>query len=596
MTFNLRRTAFLFAAAFPVTSLAQPLATTPNDAGARGQVQLGAGAGNGVRTPSARLSWSGERESLSYSVVASVQRQRLERMVDGGELTQSVTGQGIGARAMTQHERSHQDGLIIEPRLSWKLDNGDTLKLDSVFNVMRVRRHLDTVSTVSTGSAPLFEQVNQQFWQDEKNARSNLTWSHRISQQSRLELQLGASYGNDTQGNDWTGEDGQQQRLKRSATWSNGTDKSLTSSGKLVHALGQGHVLVGGWSLAHTQRDDARRQRETAAAGISERSTDEAYAADIEQRAFYAQDEWTVTPQWSATVGVRHDRIDLRTAGTTIANHSSTTSQFSPVAQMRYQLPDTHGDQMRVGLTRTYTVPGTRQLLPLRMLAPNNAALEPDSSGNALLQPERALVLTAGYDHHFSPPGALLKLNASTRRIDNLIKQVIRKGADGRWFATPLNSGKASHHSLDAELTVPIKTSWRAAPSIDMRSAYTRNWSKVHAVRGPDNTIPRLTPYIARLGLDLKRPALDVGASLVVRGGGLLRISEQRQRYQGVRRELDLFALFKLDKDSRVRASATLAQAWTVETSYRDGVGPSFYRTHTTPSSSSLRLVWERGF
>lgn len=560
------------------------------------RVQLGAAAGNSTSSPSAGLTWEDKNAKFAYSVVANWTRNRMDRMLDGQEHSYAASGLALGAREIAQHESGAQEHIHFQPRLTWFLANGDTVSLNTALTAEHGRRHLDTVSTVLAGAAPAFEKLDQQLRSEQNSVKSDLNWSHRISPQSRLELQLLAGYTDDAHTSRWQGFDHDGDWRKDSATWSNGIDKSLGTSGKFAHDLAAGHQLVSAWSVHQTQRDASRSQRESAASASAGLELEEAYWATVKRSAMHVQDEWKVTPQLSATLGARWDRIDIRTAGSALAAAGSSTSIYSPIVQARYQVPSTHGDLLRLNVARAVTVPGTAQLVPSRALAPNNAALEPDTSGNALLRPERSLGLEAAYEHRFATPGARLSLTAARRKIHNLIKQVVKKGADGRWVAAPLNSGDASSRSLGAELALPLKLAKQAAPAIELRTAYTHHWSAVHAVRGPNNTIPGQIPYIAKLGLDVKQPDLNLGATFSVRGGGWLRISEQRQRYQDVRRDLDLFATWKLDRHTTLRASALLAQAWKLETRYQDGVGPSFARSLTTPANSSLRLVWERRY
>jgi outer membrane receptor for ferrienterochelin and colicins len=168
--------------------------------------------------------------------------------------------------------------------------------------------------------------------------------------------------------------------------------------------------------------------------------------------------------------------------------------------------------------------------------------------------------------------------------------------ADRRWIVLPVNSGTAKTRSVEAETKLPIKGIWKEALAIDLRASFARNWSTVNSVRGPHNRLAEQTPYSANLGLDYKLSKLTLGGTFVLRGGGPLRISDQQERYQEIRRDLDLFALWKIGAKTNIRATASFAQAWTIQNIYTDSTGVAFSRTQLNPRASSARVVWEHIF
>ncbi len=561
------------------------------------EMKIGSGSGsNGTRTPAANLLWSDKNGAFSYSLGANLTSNRFDRVLPIQEEYYGASTYPVTVRALRNHEQGHFDGLNFTPRLTWKLENGDTLSLNSFLNLARFRRHIDIATTVLEGAQPQFSAVNQNTGFDEKFIKSDLIWSHRFEDGAKLETKLGASYSKNANSSEWVGFDQGGTFLKTSSTESDGLDKALSTSGKYSQSLGAGHALASGWDAGYTNRHDSRTLREQAIDGIPRDNSDEAYSAGVTRVAVFAQDEWTVTPQLSVYLGGRWEQISIRASGATFAGVTSTVDVLSPILQILYKFPDSKGDQLRFAVTQTFKAPGVRQILPYRVITVNNSALDPDSSGNPALKPERALGFDASYEHRLGFPGALISLSTSMRKIRDVTRQIVSLGADGRWIVLPVNQGTATARSLEIEAKMPLKAIWDNAPAVDFRTSYARNWSVVDTVPGPHNRLAEQVPYSANLGLDYKLSPLTLGGTFVLRGGGPLRISEQQQRYQTVRRDLDLFALWKMSAQTQIRATASFAQSWSVQNQYRDGLGLASVRTQIQPRSSSARVVWEHTF
>ena len=196
------------------------------------------------------------------------------------------------------------------------------------------------------------------------------------------------------------------------------------------------------------------------------------------------------------------------------------------------------------------------QLTTRRSEAALNTRFSPDSSGNPALRPELASGVDVGYEH-FWAPGALFSLTASRRTITDTIRIRLDQDGQGRWLYQPLNDGTALVRSLEAELKMPLKLWFPAAAGVDARASVSRNWSRVAAIPGPNNRLDAQTPASANVGIDYKKGALGLGASLAYQQGGWVRISQAQSQRQQARRDLDAYALWKLDASYQLRLSLT---------------------------------------
>jgi hypothetical protein len=91
--------------------------------------------------------------------------------------------------------------------------------------------------------------------------------------------------------------------------------------------------------------------------------------------------------------------------------------------------------------------------------------------------------------------------------------------------------------------------------ALDLRASLSRNWSSVDSVPGPNNRLDGQTPLSATLGADYKSGALTLGGSYVFKNGGEVRVSGNQLTYVSVRRDLDLYALWKFDPKLQLRVA-----------------------------------------
>jgi outer membrane receptor protein involved in Fe transport len=265
------------------------------------------------------------------------------------------------------------------------------------------------------------------------------------------------------------------------------------------------------------------------------------------------------------------------------------------VAQTLYKLPGTKGDQLRLAVTRTYKAPGQQQIIPHRFTSVNNSQTEPDSIGNPYLKPELALGIDASYEHYWAE-GALLSASVSSRRITDYTRNmVVFDGA--RWVSTPTNNGNARTYGLELEAKFPLKAVMETATNLDLRASLSRNWSTVDSVPGPDNRLDGQTPLSATLGADYKNGPLTVGGSYVFKNGGFVRVSGNQIGYQSVRRDLDLYALWKFNPKLQVRVATAnlLAQDTISQSAYTTAAGTQTSRT-LNPVHRSVRATVEMKF
>jgi outer membrane receptor protein involved in Fe transport len=208
-----------------------------------------------------------------------------------------------------------------------------------------------------------------------------------------------------------------------------------------------------------------------------------------------------------------------------------------------------------------------------------------------------ALGLDASFEHYWGD-GGMLSASASIRRIEDYMHQGLVQEGD-RWVSTLINDGRAETRGIELEVKFPLRVVMDHAPALDLRASISRNWSQVDSVPGPDNRLDQQVPLSATLGVDYKSPdgMLSTGSSLSFRNGGMARLSETQSAYNSVRRDLDVYALVKLDKENSLRfaVSNLLAQDYTTESIYSDARG-TLNRASVADGETQFRVTVERRF
>ena len=112
---------------------------------------------------------------------------------------------------------------------------------------------------------------------------------------------------------------------------------------------------------------------------------------------------------------------------------------------------------------------------------------------------------------------------------------------------------------------------------------------------GPDNRLAGQTPLTANAGIDWRAGSrFSTGANFTFHGAGPQRISRTLATCNTVKRELDIYALYKLTPAAQVRVTGAnlLAEPATEITRYGDA-GGSLRSTSVYPFSAILRVARE---
>ncbi|MBP1205031.1 outer membrane receptor protein involved in Fe transport [Duganella sp. 1411] len=519
--------------------------------GSKRQRQMNAGLNQdqGRVKPFASATLGDTQGKLAWLVTGSVRRQNGDEhnLTD----TEGVEADG-GALSRILRQYNHDRGwsASLAPRATWKFDADESLGVQGFISKTRYDSNGFDATTFVRGPATGFANDTYASQGENSTARANLNWLRKLGQASRLELKLGGTTSRKRSGSqiDFYDE-GRVQNLRADAD----SDGRLASV-KLNTTLSARHALVSG---AEFQRDGSDETRVNLIDAVDQLGgTGSAFHVRIKRYAAYAQDEWEVSGNWSMTLGLRWEQVDLLSASNAGVNVETTQKVLSPVVQNRWRVPGSK-DQFRLGLARTWRMPDTASLIAGRTLSNVNTVTTPDTTGNPNLKPETALGLDAAYEHYLAGDG-MFSANVFARRIADY--SVVQESlVDGRWVAAPRNVGRAFSRGIELEGKLKLSQLVAGMPAVDLRANLTRVWSTVDAVPGPDNRIGRQAPLSANVGLDyaLRGLPLTAGASLGYVKNGTVRLSPYQRAYDANVRTLDVYALWKIDAATRLRLGAS---------------------------------------
>jgi iron complex outermembrane receptor protein len=232
---------------------------------------------------------------------------------------------------------------------------------------------------------------------------------------------------------------------------------------------------------------------------------------------------------------------------------------FSPVLHTVYRIPGHERDQLRASVTQSYKAPALNDLIAAPSFSSDNRATRPDRSGNPNLKPELAKGLDLAYEHYLSRSG-ILSASAFVRDIDNLMRRqtTLQNTSIGpRWVSTPMNIGHARTSGIELEAKFQLAEIMANAPDLDFRSNYSRFWSTVDGIPGPNNRLDQQAKQTANLGVDyrLKNAPLTVGGNFNWTPLTLVQSSVAELDTSGKKRQIDMYGVWKFSANTQLRVS-----------------------------------------
>ncbi|MFG6448728.1 TonB-dependent receptor plug domain-containing protein [Roseateles sp. BYS180W] len=384
-----------------------------------------------------------------------------------------------------------------------------------------------------------FDHAQRQWRRLGHMADTQAQWTHPWGETGSLSVELGLQRATAR-----SRAQGVQTGAVPNDTQSTQSERNWSRSGGLKWSdeFASAHQLSAGWNWQkYTNADQTERWRNGLPDTQLANWGDGSDGRSVEASAF-VQDDWTVSPRLSLTLGWRWEQRRFSEAQGLMA----TSSRFSvplPSINALYKLDDADQDQLRLGLSRTYKAPGREYPLLARptvnpfFACPQggrcgaNDRLHPDTLGNPALQPETAWGLDAAWEHSL-PKDGMVSVGVFHRRINNRIATALQQQPVDwanvpRWVTLPVNHGSAWSQGLELEAKLRLDMLSEALPAWMARASLSRYRSRDSALPAPYNLLAGQGRGSAKLGFSqqLQSLPLDWSVDARWRDGGLMRLN-----------------------------------------------------------------------
>ncbi|MES2070885.1 MAG: TonB-dependent receptor [Pseudomonadota bacterium] len=514
----------------------------------------------GRSAPNLSITYPGQIGDLSYAWTASVSQNRQHDEVHTDTYETNSQGQ------LEQHQQDETNrtskALQLTPRFSYRFENGDALTFQPF--VMNSRSDSRISSKLDqTGGVQEYAQANSVANAETTFLRGFGNWQHKFDDNAKLNVKFGGGAGkiDSTSLRSEYGSDGA--FLKSINDSSSTKDTSLNTGGKYTKPFGDGHTLAVGLDIETGKRDQTKLSVDDQGRPQFADSGDN-LTASTRRLAVFAQDEFDINEQFSAYAGLRWEGI--RTKSTISSGVvDNTSSVWSPVLHGVWRIPGAKKDQVRLSLTHAYRAPALNDLIALPSLSPVNGPTKPDRTGNPFLKPELSKGVDLAFEHYLTSAG-IMSANFFVREIDDLIRRrtVLTDTLTGpRWISSPVNIGHAVAKGIELEAKFQSQEFFPGGPAIDVRSNYSRFWSSVDDIQGPNNRLDQQPTQTANFGVDYRVAGipLTLGGNYNWTPAYVIQTSDTQLNSSGIKRQVDLYGLWKFSPTMQLRIAANNLQA-----------------------------------
>ena len=464
-----------------------------------------------------------------------------------------ITSNVLGDSTRSNESLGRRQAMHANARLQWRGEQGKTLTL-TPFVVYSdfAGNGLIQANRLGTEASETAQTLNQSRF---AMARLNGQWAQRLSADDRLEVRFGVGQSEYDLRLDQTltTPSATTPLLLNTTQYQNFIDRSGSLSSKWTRAMDNGHQVVSGLELEGVRRVEEAR-------GVLDDNAGDLTASTLRWAA-YAQDEFKINRHWSAHTGLRYETITTE-ANATSGLKSNTSSVWTPLLHALWKPDPTKRDQVRMSLTRSYRTPTLHNLMarPVSSGEVISRPTRPDRIGNPDLRPELAPGIDVAFERYLAG-GGVLSANVFRREITDLIRYTVTQ-QNGRFVSSPINIGDASTQGLELEAKFRLNQAFTDALPIDIRSNVSFFGSNVKQVPGPNNRLDQQPDMTANLGADyrIRGIPLTLGGNLNWNPDYDTRRTEQSMFYQGVKRVVDVYGLWRISPASAIRLTVSNLQ------------------------------------
>ena len=482
----------------------------------------------------------------------------------------------------------HRRAMNANARLQWRGEQGRNLVL-MPFVIYSEYDNQGRIGVRATDGSGWTNAATTRSDSRFSMARLNGQWSQPLSADDRLELRFGLGQSSYDYRMDQTGAStaaGPDTLLRNGFETQNFTDNSHNLTGKWTRVLDSGHQIVSGLEFEQVRRDEQGN------AGSGEEGGN--LQARTRRWAIYTQDEFKINPRWSAYAGLRYETL-LTEGSVDGALKRNDSGVWTPLLHAVFKPDPQKRDQFRMSLTRSYKTPSLFQLVARNVPSlTQNSLTQPDRTGNPNLRPELATGIDLAFERYLEQ-GGVLSVNLFRRNIEDVIRYTTKPVA-GRYVSSPENVGSAITQGVELEAKFRLDQWVAGALPVDVRANTSFFHSKVLDVPGPDNRLDQQPNMTANLGGDyrLRGLPLTLGGNLNWNPGYDTRRTDTQWAYQGAKRVLDVYGLWRFTPSSALRLTVSNLTPLDYVTDARFQTATATESARTTARNwRNVQLRWE---
>ncbi len=580
--------------------------------------RIGTGMENGRPSMGSFWSHNDNAGDLTYTLSAGLYANERETGSHSStEVTDAANGTLLEDRDTATRSLGRNVGLNLGGRLQWRLgEAGDSLILMPGMHLNRNRNHYDFDTTEALRRPITPELATRGSGASESSyvgPRLMLQYRQRVA---NWRLEGGSTVRASRWANDSTRDerraDGSMLRTQEDHTVSREKGWQLNAKGsRLLGGEGSEHSLVLGGEAESAQLDNSRRTLEDGLPALTDYGDN--FEASTMRWAAYAQDEWSLSPNWALHAGLRWEGITTQGDDGLGNRPTNRNSVWTPLVHLLWKPDPKVRDQVRLSLTRSWRAPNTNTLIGrptiTRLYDPalgSNTEGSPDSAGNPDLRPELATGIDLAFERYLQG-GGLLSANLFHRRITDLMRGVtlledVPWSDYQRWVRRTRNIGKASTEGIELEAKFRLDQLLEGSPPVELRANVALYRSQVDGVPGPDNRLDEQSAGTANLGADyrFRGTPLTLGGNLNWVPSTTTRLAADQTTRTSTKRQWDLFALwtFSPSVGLRLMANNLAPRDYSTETynDYDNALSGLTERTHAVnggPSYTNWQLRLE---
>lgn len=464
-------------------------------------------------------------------------------------------------------EVDRRDNVHFTSRIQYQFAPGDQLVIQPFFTLSKTQTQIDGTLYQSFGLTPApYDTSTSAGGAHSALGRVQAQWTERLSNTTKLEVHAsvgGFSSYTDALLNELAPSGAP---VLTQQTVTDISDHSYNLTGKLTSLLANGHSIVAGAEVEGLNRVESADTIQNGVPILAAFGSD--VNASVLRTAAYIQDDWALAAHWAANAGLRWEGIatDSNNALGRISNDSSV---LTPLAHAVWRFDEPDRDQFRISLTRSYRAPSLQSLIALpsvNTLYPvteTNVASAPDMVGNPKLKPELATGIDLALEH-YDLHGGVMSISFFDRSIHDLMRnvtslQTVAYSPVQRWVSMPVNFGNAMTQGIEMDAKFRLDDLMANAIPMTLNANLSLYRSHVEGVLGPNNRLDQQPNALANLGFDYKITPVTwtVGSSVSWTPPFTIQSTNVQSTFYGVRRQIDAYALWTIDANTKVRFSAT---------------------------------------